>query len=938
VVFSSLFFSFNAFGDSDEVTILNGILKANNARWVAGDNPVSTLSEAERLRHLGANRSNGGGTETTIPRASLEAGGETLPATFDWRNNGGVNYVTPVRNQGNCGSCWAFSTTAALESQILRAYPKVTSLNVNLSEQTLVSVEAGNYDSCYWGGYISGAASYIQQSGLPIQACFPYLGVDPDESTGANASNACANYQIDTYKFSGWSWINQSGAASVTSLKTAIYNYGPIVVTFDVYSDFYAYQSGVYHFVSGTIEGGHAVTAVGWDDTNQCFIVKNSWGPQWGESGYFRIAYTETASCTNFGEEAIAFTSSTMDSKSLPLADFSVNGPYTAVDPTIMVTSGAAPFTVSFQDTSTSPNTSTPINSWLWNFGDGNTSTAQNPSHIYTTAGKYTVSLKAGNSAGTDTATYTNLITVIATVPTANFTSSVTTGPAPLAVQFTSTSTGSITSYSWTFGDGSTSTVQNPSHTYTAAGTYTAKLTVTNSAGSSSKSVTITVTKPSPPVISTLTATPTSGVSPLTVQFTATSSSSGGAVTSWGWSFGDNTSAAAQNTSHIYTKPGTYTATVTAIGPGGTVTKSVNIVVNTPVVAAITASATGGTAPLTVNFSGTGSTGASSYSWNFGDGTTGSSSTASHTFSTVGTFTVTLTATGVAGNTNSATTRITTTAPQVVAKITTSTTSGLAPLAVSFSGASSTGASSYAWTFGDGTTASGSTASHTFSTAGTFTVTLKATGATGATSSATTTVTVTSPPLIAKIGASAASGYAPLAISFSSNGSTGLIGSYAWTFGDGATGAGATASHTYSTAGTFTTKLTVTGTSGATSSATTTITVSALPPLVANIKATPISGTVPLTVNFSGTGSTGLIGSYAWTFGDGATGAGATTSHIYTKTGTYTTKLVLTGTYNQSASATVTITVSAASKSTLKAPVKTKAKTKAKAKIKRSIL
>ncbi|MFH1756395.1 MAG: PKD domain-containing protein, partial [Candidatus Latescibacterota bacterium] len=143
-------------------------------------------------------------------------------------------------------------------------------------------------------------------------------------------------------------------------------------------------------------------------------------------------------------------------------------------------TSGLVPLTVNFTDQSTGSPTS-----WSWTFGDGGTSTAQNPSHQYTAAGSYTVSLTATNAYGSDGETKTNYITVtVPPPPVAAFTGSPTSGTVPLTVNFTDQSTGSPTSWSWTFGDGGTSTAQNPSHQYTAAGTYTVSLTATNANGS----------------------------------------------------------------------------------------------------------------------------------------------------------------------------------------------------------------------------------------------------------------------------------------------------------------------------------------------------------------------------------------------------------------------------------------------------------------------
>jgi serine protease len=153
-------------------------------------------------------------------------------------------------------------------------------------------------------------------------------------------------------------------------------------------------------------------------------------------------------------------------------------------------TSGCAPLAVTFTDQSTGD-----ITSWSWTFGDGGTSAAQNPSHTYTSAGKYTVSLTVTGPGGSDIETKTNYITVSSSV-TAAFVGSPTSGTAPLTVNFTDQSTGVPTAWSWNFGDGGTSTAQNPSHAY-AAGTYTVTLTASNACGSDQEIKTnyITVTE-----------------------------------------------------------------------------------------------------------------------------------------------------------------------------------------------------------------------------------------------------------------------------------------------------------------------------------------------------------------------------------------------------------------------------------------------------------
>ena len=109
---------------------------------------------------------------------------------------------------------------------------------------------------------------------------------------------------VDTYKTTGFTWIanfwGNTGfgvpvtVPTVANLKSALYQNGPIVVSFEVFSDFYNYKSGIYSFTRGYDVGGHIVLLVGYDDSQQCFIVKNSWGPGWGEGGFFRIAYSQT--------------------------------------------------------------------------------------------------------------------------------------------------------------------------------------------------------------------------------------------------------------------------------------------------------------------------------------------------------------------------------------------------------------------------------------------------------------------------------------------------------------------------------------------------------------------------------------------------------------------------------------------------------------------
>ena len=223
--------------------------------------------------------------------------------------------------------------------------------------------------------------------------------------------------------------------------------------------------------------------------------------------------------------------------------------------------SGIEPLTVDFVDASTNTPTS-----WSWTFGDGGTSTQQNPSYTYNVAGTYNVSLNVSNAAGSDGITKNNYITVDPCVlPTAAFVGAPTSGNAPLTVAFTNQSTGG-TSWAWTFGDGGTSTQENPTHQYTVEGTYTVVLTATNSCGDDIATMTDYITvNPCVAPVAAFSGTPTTGYATLVVDFTDESTG----ATSWSWTFGDGGTSTQQNPSYSYTAAGTYTVSLTATNSCG---------------------------------------------------------------------------------------------------------------------------------------------------------------------------------------------------------------------------------------------------------------------------------------------------------------------------------------------------------------------------------
>jgi hypothetical protein len=112
---------------------------------------------------------------------------------------------------------------------------------------------------------------------------------------------------VRPYRIGGWSWVASGASPSVDTLKNAIYTYGPIVAYMDICTDFYYYSWGVYHTAWGYYEGGHAILIVGWNDNTQSFTCKNSWGTNWGESGFFRISYNELGGWANLAKWSIAY-------------------------------------------------------------------------------------------------------------------------------------------------------------------------------------------------------------------------------------------------------------------------------------------------------------------------------------------------------------------------------------------------------------------------------------------------------------------------------------------------------------------------------------------------------------------------------------------------------------------------------------------------------
>jgi PKD repeat protein len=610
-------------------------------------------------------------------------------------------------------------------------------------------------------------------------------------------------------------------------------------------------------------------------------------------------------------------------------------------DFTPSTTAGPAPLTVNFNGTSSAA--AKTITSYAWDFGNGQTASGSTAFTTYATPGTYDAKLTITDSDG-DSDTKTVPITVEEPpniAPTAAIGTSGASGNAPFTVNFSGSGSsdpdGSIVSYAWDFGNGQTATGEEASTTYNTQGTYTATLTVTDDKGDTGTATqTINVApKPNVPPTAVANVVSVAGTIPLTVNLSAAASSdSDGTIVGYAWDFGNGQTATGVTSQVTYPTAGTFTVTLTVTdnqGGVGTQTLDIDVSANPNIAptAQLSASATSGTTPLTVDFDGSASSDLDGtivgYAWNFGNGQSGSGTTPSVTYTIPGSYTVSLTVTDDRGATSVATTTVVVSKPanqSPSAALAATPSTGTAPLLVQLSSAGSAdpdGAiSSYAWNFGNGQTGTGPSPSVVYATAGTYTVTLTVTDNDGATNAKSTSVTVNAPNIVptAVISATPTSGSAPLLVTVNGANSTdpdGSIVSYAWDFGNGQTATGATASTTYATTGTFTLKLTVTDDRGATKSTQTSIVVSGSNQKpVPSLLALPTSGTAPLLVTVNAHGSTdpdGSIVSYSWDFGNGQTAQGLQSQVTYTNAGTYVITLTVKDNKNATATATETVVV-----------------------------
>ena len=573
-----------------------------------------------------------------------------------------------------------------------------------------------------------------------------------------------------------------------------------------------------------------------------------------------------------------------------PVANFTAN-----------TTSGCAPLIVNFQSTSTGNPTS-----YLWDFGNGNTSTQANPSASYINPGSYTIKLTVTNASGSNTLTRNQYINVYA-APNTGFRVDFQNGCYPLTVQFidtTSNAAGTVNNaWLWDFGNGQTSTQQNPQITFNSAGSFTISLKITNDKGCSR-----TISRPN--YITTTAgvdasfthSTPTVCGAPAGITFTNTSTGPG-TLTHF-WLFGDGFTSNSANPTHFYNTNGTYTATLITTSSSG----CVDTFRSNPIT--IGGFNTSFTAPTdvcigaTASFTNTSTPAPASVLWNFGDGNTSTTLNPTHTYAAPGNYLVKL------YNTYSicrdSFQRIVIVRPKPTANFSAANRSNCKPpFVVNFQDLSTGNVTAWQWDFGDGNTSTLQSPSHSYNIYGSFTVRLIVTSQFGCKDTLTLPNYIIVKRAQIQLNGLPKQGCIPFANTFTASiNAVDNILTYQWDLGDGTLSNLASPSHTYTTQGTYDVQLIITTSTGCndTLKINQAIKVGTVPTVNFSATPIPVCGTQP--VQFTDL-TTPQADQWNWNFGDGTGSSLQNPSHRYSDTGNFTIRLTA---YNNGCDVTTTKT------------------------------
>jgi|JI10StandDraft_1071094.scaffolds.fasta_scaffold583759_1 cathepsin B len=239
------------------------------------------------------------GVKTFIPfnynSELIEDNSDSLPANFDSRTQW-PDCVHAIRDQGHCGSCWAFAASEVLSDRFCIASKGKT--NLVLSPQDLVSCDKVDH-GCNGGNPLF-SWMYLMNKGIVSDECMPYSSGSGEVE---KCPTHCANDNVEFVRYHS-AGMPQMLNNNEQKIKESIFAHGPVETGFTVYEDFMSYKSGIYSHKSGKMLGGHAVKIVGWGEEEgvKYWIAANSWSEKWGENGFFRI---QVGQC-NFEGMAIA--------------------------------------------------------------------------------------------------------------------------------------------------------------------------------------------------------------------------------------------------------------------------------------------------------------------------------------------------------------------------------------------------------------------------------------------------------------------------------------------------------------------------------------------------------------------------------------------------------------------------------------------------------
>lgn len=604
-----------------------------------------------------------------------------------------------------------------------------------------------------------------------------------------------------------------------------------------------------------------------WNGTGITDGMAGTFDPAAAGQGTFQIdyAYTDANGCSNTASSPVTV-------NPLPVAAFT-NGATACTN---------APF--QFTDQSSG------AVAWSWDFGDGGTSSLQEPDHVFTAAGTYTVVLVVTTAEGCmDTISHD---VTVWEGPHIGFDLSPTDGCGPLIVTMDNQSSGNGVSYAWNFGDGGSSALDQPGqHVYPAGilgdTTYTITLTATNFCGSVD-SVRTVVVHPAPTVL--FGPNFNSGCSPWPVTFSNTTV---GNADSYFWDFGDGltsttTDSLVQHTYYTGATDSVYTITLAAVNACGsdTATYSITVMPNS-ITAFFNTDTTSGCAPLTVNFTQY-SIGATNWHWDLGDGNVSTAQDVTHTYPDAGTYTATLFAdNGCSYDTVSVTITV---YPTPVADFTIGPGPHCTGQPVQFT-SNTPSPAGLEWEFGDGGTSTLTAPVHSYAAAGSYNVTLSVTSSSGGCPAMLTQTVIVQTTPSAVFAPDPANGCIPLEVQFNNSSGADFM---QWDFGDGNTSAETAPMHSYDSAATYMVRLIAENLNGCSDTAMATVTAFPLPVSAFTQVATE-SCTTPANVQFNDA-STGAVG-HSWDFGNGTTSALNSPTAVFTEPGTFTIVLTVSNQY-----------------------------------------